>query len=153
MAINGFKADGTTYRYNAEALDGYAPIEDGSVTIEKLANGLVANNLTTATAGEAVLDAAQGKVLSDQISTLSDNVGTLRTSSRTATTTAIGNISLALNASAATVLAAWVTGTYMCIPFTDTNRVWYVKVLNWNGSTFAVADSVSVTVNYLYRQA
>ena len=71
MAINGFKADGTTYRYNAEALDGYAPIEDGSITIEKLANGAVANNLTTATAGEAVLDAHQGKVLKDTI----DNIG------------------------------------------------------------------------------
>lgn len=73
------------------------------------------------------------------------------TDSRTATTTNTGNFSLSTQTSARIVLAAWMDGAYMCIPFTESTGAWYVKVLSWNGTTYAPLLSTSVTVTYLYR--
>lgn len=68
MAINGFKADGTTYRYNAEALDGYAPIEDGSVTEEKLGNDVIEKTI------DWVADQSTANQTDATIETLVENI-------------------------------------------------------------------------------
>ena len=71
MAINGFKADGTTYRYNAEALDGYAPIEDGSITEEKLGNDVIEKTIgwvadqSTANQTDATIETLVENIIAD----------------------------------------------------------------------------------------
>ena len=71
-------------------------------------------------------------------------------STKTATTGNTGNISLAIKTDNVYVISAWCTsGSYMIVPFTDMSGNWYVKVLNWNGSTYTVVASTEVTVDYV----
>ena len=67
MAINGFRADGEVYRYNASALEGDVAIPDGSVTLDSLASGVIDDTLAVDGA------AADAKATGDAISSLNDS--------------------------------------------------------------------------------
>lgn len=64
MAINGFRADGEVYRYNASALEGDVAIPDGSVTLDSLASGVIDDTLAVDGA------AADAKATGDAITAL-----------------------------------------------------------------------------------
>ena len=73
MAINGFRADGEVYRYNASALEGDVAIPDGSATLDSLASGVIDDTLAVDGA------AADAKATGDAITTLNDNLSQLGT--------------------------------------------------------------------------
>ena len=73
MAINGFRADGEVYRYNASALEGDVAIPDGSVTLDSLASGVIDDTLAVDGA------AADAKATGDAITTLNDRYTQLST--------------------------------------------------------------------------
>lgn len=85
MAVKGFNVGGSINRYDFGSLD----------NVTGAAGYSVANNLTTAASGSAVLDAHQGKVLSDTLSAM--NVLTSNTEATVSVTdstwTTIGSIS------------------------------------------------------------
>lgn len=60
MAIKGFNVGGSVNRYDFDSLENVT----GAAAYD------VANNLTTASAGQSVLDAAQGKVLGDRLASI-----------------------------------------------------------------------------------
>ena len=71
MAINGFRADGEVYRYNASALEGDVAIPDGSATLDSLASGVIDDTLAVDGA------AADAKATGDAITTLNDSLSNL----------------------------------------------------------------------------
>ena len=72
MAINGFRADGEVYRYNASALEGDVAIPDGSVTLDSLASGVIDDTLAVDGA------AADAKATGDAITSLNDSYTNLK---------------------------------------------------------------------------
>jgi len=142
MAINGFKADGTTYRYNAEALDGYAPIEDGSVTVEKLASGVIDDTLAVDGA------AADAKATGDAISTLNDSLsqlGTFGVYTLTGTTTSSGALAIPSAHHSAIVFGQHYTDS--TVGFVNRRDAGYFTC--YNNSLAALANT-AVTIKYAY---
>ena len=84
MAINGFRADGEVYRYNASALEGDVAIPDGSVTLDSLASGVIDDTLAVDGA------AADAKATGDAITTLNDSYTNISTRTNGTITLATG---------------------------------------------------------------
>ena len=73
--------------------------------------------------------------------------------SKTDTVSSIANFRLGGNTSEILVMTAWVTGANVfCIPFTDSQGNWYVKVASWNSSAWTPTTGGQITVNYLYKK-
>lgn len=70
----------------------------------------------------------------------------------TQTTGSSGHLSLGRLDYQIYVLCAWTKTAYgICIPFTDTNGNWYIKIIAWNNNSYTPIANTSVTVNYVYK--
>lgn len=73
--------------------------------------------------------------------------------SKTDIVSSIANFRIGGSTSEILVLAAWINNiNAFCIPFTDANGNWYVKVVNWGSSSWSPITSGQITVNYLYKK-
>ena len=109
----------------------------------------VINNLTTAVTGKA-LDATQGKVLKDLLTTA--NIDTIERIARDGLTTgATGNIPTPYANSGTDFIvgACTLNGNYIVLPFVaSASNTWYLKVLD--GGTMQPVANAQVDVRYLH---
>lgn len=123
----------------AESTDEYTALDAALATVQSY-DGRITDNAEDITA------------LDGRVTDVEDGLAAFLTDSHAATSTTTGNVSLSTNVSTRLVLSAWIQGSSaMCIPFTDSSGNWYVKALNWNGTTYTPITSTSLTVEYIYK--